>query len=216
MPSVIRMACPSSRGSTGVPFPQVLVVPPAKVCPSCEKMACTSTICAILWCPYKRSCVYTEQYSVTNYVLMICNFLGGRKRRWGSTGKAATSMAGVPRARRADAVWFRGYAKAIESGVWLLWLMLLNAVWTVKRVTECIKTRYFEWEKWKNFWGGGTAPSPDLSTQGRGIPPPRPRPLRRLRRLDSRAVGTRPPYDAQCPFAWLRLATPLKNGMQRL
>jgi len=36
--------------------------------------------------------------------------------------------------------------KTCNKCVWLLWLMLLNAVWTVKYVTECIKTRYFEWK----------------------------------------------------------------------
>jgi len=51
--------------------------------------------------------------------------------------------------------------------------------WTViKYSPECTETHYFQMKDQKNFWGGGTAPSPDPSLSGEGdTPSPHPTPL---------------------------------------
>ena len=43
-----------------------------------------------------------------------------------------------------------------------------------------------------NFWGGGTAPSPDPFFSGEGTPPPHTPPHWRLRRLEPRVFGSAP------------------------
>ena len=47
-------------------------------------------------------------------------------------------------------------------------------------------------KKLKNFWGGGTAPSPDSFFSGEGTPPPHTPPHWRLRRLEPRVFGSAP------------------------
>ena len=47
----------------------------------------------------------------------------------------------------------------------------------IKYSPECTETHYFQMKDPKNFWGGGTAPSPDPSPLGEGsgdgaVPPP--------------------------------------------
>ena len=51
---------------------------------------------------------------------------------------------------------------------------------------------HIELKKFKNFWGGGTAPSPDPFFSGEGTPPPRTPPHQRLRRLEPRVFVSGP------------------------
>jgi len=82
--------------------------------------------------------------------------------------------------------------------------MLLNAVWTVKRVTECIKTRYFEWKKSKKNSGEGHSPIPrPLPYWGAGYPLPKPHPLDAFDVSILVPLARGPPYYPQCPPAWL-------------
>jgi len=62
---------------------------------------------------------------------------------------------------------------------------------------ESTKTRHFYFKNSKIFWGGGTAPSPDLS-------PSRTHSPRRLRRLDLHAFGahSRTPHSEVWLRAW--------------